>query len=241
MALPVDLTNPETYPLLPGLAFFAKKSATEGDDDDMFDDTDDDSDDDDTDDDTDGDDDEDSDDDDEEQTPEQLKASNARMAKALAKANAEAKKHRLKAAALKGKKGTKKDGDDDEDEEEKAAKLSAPALKIAKTATAKSALKEAGLVVGEDSAASFKRALKLLDLDELDIDEDGDVDGLADAIVELKEEFPGMFAKPRRAKRSINGTTDDKGGKAPTKRKLTASEAQAEALVPGSVLGKARR
>lgn len=42
--------------------------------------------------------------------------------------------------------------------------------------------------------AQAKVAVRLLDLDDVDVDDDGDAD-LDDAIAELKETFPGLFAK----------------------------------------------
>ncbi len=54
--------------------------------------------------------------------------------------------------------------------------------------------KEATLALNEAGAkVSTKRLLKLLDLADVEIDDDGNVDGLADAIAELKEESPEFF------------------------------------------------
>lgn len=43
-------------------------------------------------------------------------------------------------------------------------------------------------------AEKVKRALRLIDMDDVEIDEDGDVVGIEDAIDELKDEWPELFA-----------------------------------------------
>lgn len=52
------------------------------------------------------------------------------------------------------------------------------------------ALMEAGM-----TKAQAKEAVGLLKLKDLVVDEDGDVDGVEDAVADLKAKFPGMFAK----------------------------------------------
>lgn len=78
------------------------------------------------------------------------------------------------------------------------------------------ALVEAGM-----SRAQAKDALGLLKLTDLEVDEDGDVDGVDDAVEELKKKFPGMFpdskAKPPR-QRTADGGGRDGGTKTPTER-----------------------
>lgn len=70
-------------------------------------------------------------------------------------------------------------------------------------AHARAAFAEAGLVMPKgktDSALS--RALRLLDLEDIDVDDDGEVSGLAEQIDEIKGEFPELFAqKPARVAR----------------------------------------
>lgn len=76
---------------------------------------------------------------------------------------------------------------------------------------ARSAFAEAGLVVPEGKAdAALGRALRLLDLDDLEITDDGDVEGLAEQIEEIKADFPELFAgaqRPRRAARVDGGAS----------------------------------
>jgi hypothetical protein len=80
---------------------------------------------------------------------------------------------------------------------------------------ARAAFLEAGLVLPKGrSDAAFNRAVKLLDLDELEITDDGDVEGLAEQIDDLKAEFPELFVSTRRPGR-IDGAgregTDNSG------------------------------
>jgi hypothetical protein len=63
---------------------------------------------------------------------------------------------------------------------------------------ATSALRDAGFDFPDDKdarAAKLRRALKLMDVEDVEIDDDGEVLGLEDAIDELKAEFPELFAK----------------------------------------------
>ena len=63
--------------------------------------------------------------------------------------------------------------------------------------------------------AQAKVAVRLLDLSGVEVDDDGDAD-FEDAIADLKEHFPGMFAKPG-GQRTAGGrvSTADKGGTKP--------------------------
>jgi len=85
---------------------------------------------------------------------------------------------------------------------------------------AKEALREAGLILpaGKDKAdAAFKRAVRLLDLGEIDVDpEDGSVSGVDDQVKAVKRDYPELFLK--KGARQIdagagsggNGTVDKK-------------------------------
>jgi hypothetical protein len=66
---------------------------------------------------------------------------------------------------------------------------------------ARSALVEAGFS-GEVSA----RTMGLLNLDELDVDEDGEILGLDEAIEELKEDLPQLFKRSRNTSGTKGGT-----------------------------------
>lgn len=83
---------------------------------------------------------------------------------------------------------------------------------------ARAAFAEAGLVLPkgrEDSA--LKKALKLLDVDDIDITADGDVDGLAEQIEDIKADYPELFARPRASR--IDAAPR---GKPPVQEKSTA-------------------
>ena len=79
---------------------------------------------------------------------------------------------------------------------------------------ARSAFVEAGLVLPkgrEDQTMS--RALKLLNMDEVDVTEDGDVDGLSEQIAEVRADFPELFA--RRAPRNVDASDRGAAGGKP--------------------------
>lgn len=102
---------------------------------------------------------------------------------------------------------------------------------IAVTKEAKLALTEAGAKV------STSRLIKLLDLQDVEIDDNGNVSGLADAITELKEESPEFFksdedeeeVKPTRKATVRKPGPVDGGNKTPAQpRKLSSAELQAQ-------------
>lgn len=133
----------------------------------------------------------------------------------LNKANNEAKKWRLRATGKDPKwkprpadKDDDKPADKDDDkapkvdvaaerrkaEEETAARYKAPLVRTA----SRSAFEEAGLVLpaGRDKRdAAFARAMRLLDMDEVDVDDDGTVSGLDDQVRQIKRDYPELFAK----------------------------------------------
>lgn len=95
---------------------------------------------------------------------------------------------------------------------------------------ARAAFAEAGLVAGKGGDAALKRAIRLLDLEDLDVDEDGNVDGLDEQIDEIKGEFPELFVARRSGGRP-NGGVDgaDKSGHVSNKQK-TSAQAIADSL-----------
>lgn len=122
-----------------------------------------------------------------------------RMQRALAKANAEAKTHRETARALQAK---------SEDADGKAAREAAEAAEkrykpVAVRSAAKAAFLEAGL-----QGATPERVAKLvrmLDLDALEIDSDGEVTGLEDQVKSVKTDYPELFTPTDRRPPRING------------------------------------
>lgn len=163
----------------------------------------------------------------------------------LSKANAEAKKWRLRAQGKdpKWKPAPPPPDDEDEpdDEEAKAKKPSSrrvrkseeqirreaeeAALAKAKPGLVKSAardaLKDAGLIVPAKNAdAAYQRAIRLLDMAEIDVDEDGEVSGVTDQVKQVKRDYPELFAT--KGGRRVNAgagsgkTGDDKDDKGPS-------------------------
>lgn len=132
---------------------------------------------------------------------------------ALAKANEEAKNNRL---ALKEQKQTEQSADSE------ALKNEATTYKnlFLKTA-ASSALKDAGVTGSAD------RLFKLLDLDAIEVNTDGEVSGIEDQIDGLKADFPELFSKPApKKKASVNA-----GNTGPVNQQKTPSQLQAERLL----------
>jgi hypothetical protein len=151
---------------------------------------------------------------------------------------------RIKRMRAKAKDTTKdKPSDDDKDrkftraeldemraEAEESTRTAAHAHVIRHAAT--SALREAGFEFPADKdarSAKLRRALKLMDTDDVEVDDDGEVIGLDDAIDELKSEFPELFGKgaPRR---QVKRPGNVNGNGKPGERKKSVTERQAEAL-----------
>lgn len=116
-------------------------------------------------------------------------------------------------------------GTDDAGKE--AAKVQEASDNRARRAAGLTALVEAGM-----TKAQAKDAVGLLKLKDLSVDEDGDVDGVEDAVGYLKEKFPGMFpakdgkGKPPKA-RTADGGGRDNGTQTATNRTTAALMKQA--------------
>jgi hypothetical protein len=72
---------------------------------------------------------------------------------------------------------------------------------------AKAAFVEAGV-----STSAMKRVLRMLDMDEIDIDDEGEVDGLDEQIADIKDELPELFGAQRRPAKSVDGGNKGSGG-----------------------------
>lgn len=114
-----------------------------------------------------------------------------------------------------------------------------PSVPVAtvKNIAARSALISAGLALPEDRSGSdrvLKRALKLLDLSDVDIDpETGEAEGIEDAIDDLKADFPELFPAPRKRAGGRADTTDRDGRRRRSGRdttKMSATEIQGAML-----------
>lgn len=188
-------------------------------------------------DDTDDGDEDDSDDDDSDDDDEPLKDAGKKALKAERDANRELKRQNreLRAQLAKNGKGGGKEGEGESDEDaearqqretERARELAKPM--IVRT-EARRLLTEAGLIGKPDGL------LRMLDLKTVDVDytDDGDVDdidGLADQIEDLVEEYPTLFRKKVGGAGRIDGA--DKGNGREAKKK-TASELQAAGILGG--------
>lgn len=101
-----------------------------------------------------------------------------------------------------------------------------------KPISARAALLEAGV-----KPSRVKGALKLLDMDEIEIDADGEVTGLDAQVTSLREEWPELFAdtqpepeKKAEVKRPARGA-DGANKPAPPKKEMSVSERQAALLL----------
>jgi hypothetical protein len=137
----------------------------------------------------------------------------------LKKANAEAKRHRLAAKQT----GAKAETDVEKAVEAARGEVEAKYKPLVVRTAAKAALAEAGLIGKPD------RLLKLLDMDAIDIDDEGDIDGLEDQIKELRADYPDLFQKRTRAGR-VNGA-DRQGSSG--ERKLSSAERIAQMALRG--------
>lgn len=191
------------------------------------------------------DDDEDQDDDeDAEKTDEELRAELKEVRKRLAKANDSSKSKRLRARELQkqldderrkpaGKKPKSKDDDDEPDvnaiRESARQEARAESDNRVKRGAVRAELRAAGI-----SPESAGRLVGLVKLEDLDVDDDGNVDGIDDAIDELRSDFPQLFGgkggeQQKQRRRSVagrEGTQTGRGG-----RKLSTDEEQAKALL----------
>jgi len=185
--------------------------------------------------------------DDTEETEEEFEAPDketwSKTTEALSKANNEAKKWRLRAQGKDEKwsvpgwqKAVPEDTEDDDqakkpvrrqpkvNEEQIRREAEEAALAKAKPglvkAAAKDAFKAAGLLLPDkgDGSSAINRAFKLLDMDSVDVDDDGDVTGIDDAIKAVKREYPELFA--RKGARAVNAgagsSSDGAGGQTKT-------------------------
>lgn len=206
---------------------------------------DDDEDDDDDSDDDEDDDDEDDDDDDDELDEDEAKAELKAVRAALKAANAQGAKRRTSVKALKTRlakaerdlaasRTSKPKADDDKGTEvdveavKSSAKLEAEQaaeVKV-KRAEVRGALRAAGV-----KADVLDKAARLIDLDDLDVNDDGSVDGIDEAIADARKSVPGLFGgKAPARRRSVAGPSDRDGERGPKPKKLTTSEIQAKQI-----------
>ena len=145
-----------------------------------------------------------------------------KMQRALAKANTEAKNWRTKHRQLETK---------GEDDTAKATREAAEATERKYKATAvrsaaKAAFLEAGLPSG--SPDKLARVVRMLDLDELVVDDDGDVTGLDEQVAAIKKELPELFGtQDKRPPRLDTGNHHNTG----RTKNLTSSQIQARQVL----------
>lgn len=236
------------------LSSFAKGASggRSRDDDDSDDDGDDEDDDDSDDDDSDDDGDDDEDDEFADMSEAELKAELKKTRGSLEKAgsSASSKRKRIRAlereleeerskkkpAASKRRRSSKDDDDEDDDE-----RIDRDAIRREERRKADDRIKRSeaktALVAAGVSPEQAKDLVAFVKLDELDVDDDGDVDGLEDEVDRIKKKYPGFFTTKRtRRRESVAGDGDRDGRGTGGKKTMTASERQAAVLT-----GRAKR
>jgi hypothetical protein len=129
-----------------------------------------------------------------------------KLQKALAKANAEAKTRREQLQAA--QRQTEDDaGKAVREAQEAAEKKLKP---VAVRAAAKAALLEAGYQ--NPTPERLTRAVKQLDLDSIEIDDDGEVSGLAEQVAAVKADYPELFGSQEKQTRAPRVTASDRPG-----------------------------
>jgi len=217
----------------PGIATFAKKVESQGGGDEDDDDEEDDE----------GEDDDEEDDDEDDLadlTDDELKAELRKTRAQLEGANGSASRHRKARRAAEAelaKRGatpkpkTKAKGDDSDAPDADAIRgevereVTAKANDRIKRVEARAAFIDAG--VPKDQAADLAAFVKL---DDLDLDDDGNVEGLDQEVDRIRKKYPSFFAKKTVRRKSVAGDGDRNGEDRKSKRALTPSQAQAAKL-----------
>lgn len=127
----------------------------------------------------------------------------------------EAKQRRLRIQELESKKSSGESGESDEDA------INRARLEGENGATAR----YRGIIGKQAAKAAFLAAglkgkpdglLKLIDFEELEIDEDGEVTGLEDQVSQLKSDYPELFARQRSAgPKDKDGSDKNPAGRKP--------------------------
>lgn len=99
-------------------------------------------------------------------------------------------------------------------------------------AEARTAFVAAGLSIPEgDNGATIARVMRMLDLDDLDVTDDGDIEGLTDQVADIKRDFPALFAAPGKPRPGRVDAAERPGA-------VTAPKSSAEALMAQLLSGR---
>jgi hypothetical protein len=149
----------------------------------------------------------------------------ARLEKALADERGLRKRREGQIAEMrKERRQAEASGDEDEAERLRKAEETAAARykPVAVKAAAKAALLEANFQ--KPTEERVKKIIKRLDLDDIDVDDDGDVIGLQEQIDQLVEDFPELFTAPT----NTETATTSKPGRARPPKVSPAGKREAE-------------
>lgn len=173
-------------------------------------------------------------------TDEELRAELKKVRESLGKANGQSAKRRQllrdKERELEEARRPKPKpkGKDDEDDGPDLDALRDEARREGETAgtlRAKKAEAKAELLAAGVSRERVARAVGLLNLGELDLDDDG-LDGIDEEIEKLKKDWPELFAKPTRRRDAVGGDRSGGGDGGRSKRdEMSTSQRQAAAAL----------
>lgn len=144
-----------------------------------------------------------------------------KLQKALAKANAEAKQRREALQAMQ----RQSEGDSEKAVREAQEAAERKLKPVAVRAAAKAALLEAGYQ--NPTSERLTRAIRQLDLDALEIDDEGEVSGLADQVKAYKDDYPELFGSQEQRQRTPRVAASDRpatNGKTETLGELVAAQ-----------------
>lgn len=156
----------------------------------------------------------------EEETDEVISAEEAKQIRAaLAKANEEAKKYRLERNTLRKELESEDERKEREIREAVQGEVEGKWKGRLVQTEARIALVEAGAV------GDVNRVLRLVNINDVSLNEDGDLEGLEDQIKTLKKDYPEFFDKKTSAPKDV-----DKGDKRPAKTGKSSAQLIAERL-----------
>lgn len=169
----------------------------------------------------------------------ELRAELKDIRKRLASSNDKGKRNRLKARQLQDEldnRGREKAKPKSGDEEDKADPAEVRRQALAEARSESDGRIKKGAVRAELRAAGIAteqlaRVAGMVNLDDLDVDDNGEVDGIDEAVADLKQEFPQLFGieAGKRQRRGVTGPSDEQRGSG--KRKLSVDQQLANQLL----------
>jgi hypothetical protein len=162
--------------------------------------------------------------------------------RARRRANKQGHDLRGRVKELEAKAGSKTEEGDQEDLEAKLEEArtaaSTEAATVWKTRVVKQAAKTS--FVSQGLKGSPDKLIRLLDLEDIEVDDEGEIDGLDEQVLEIKEEYPDLFPGPKsdddgkeKDKKRKVADNVDKGNKKHVEEKMSSAAQVAAALMGG--------